>query len=207
MKKSTIKLFVLFIIGFFVIGGTLFLTKYEHVIDNTMSPNDRGGNDEVVVVTDLKDAQIDAIYSDGYKSLDDLIINSDLVVQCTIKDQQYHKSGFSIISTLNVVKIASGDVNVAKADIDVLQIKGDNELKPNKEYILFLGKQDQVSNQYYIVGYGTQGIFVIDNNQITPVDEIMISEYSNLSLTKNLSSSKSNGTVDNFINYIDSVKN
>lgn len=206
MKKNfDNRLYILLIIGLFVIVGTWYINSDDDTYKDSLSLDNKDETNEVVVVTPPENARIDVLYSDGYKSLDDLIKNSDLVIHCTIKKQREHEAGFSIISTLNTINIISGDVD--KSEIDVLQIKGDNILNEKEEYILFLGKQVDNSNEYYIVGYGTQGIFTIDDNKIKPVDEIMKSEYNNLSLESTNSQSKSSNEIDSFINYIENIYN
>lgn len=199
------KLYIFLIIGLFVIVGTLYINRDEATNKSALSLDNINETNEVVIVTPPENARIDVLYSDGYKSLDDLIKNSDLVIRCTIKDQREHEAGFSIISTLNTIDIISGDID--KSEIDVIQIKSDNPLNEKEEYILFLGKQADNSNEYYIVGYGTQGIFKIEDNKIKPVDEIMNSDYNNLSLESTNSLLKSSNEIDSFINYIENIDN
>ncbi len=75
-------------------------------------------------------------------------------------------STFTEVELSNTIKGSSNDT------IEVLQLNDDSvmEMEMDKDYILILGKQSSHENTYYVKG-GTQGIFEVDGNSLTIIDD------------------------------------
>ncbi|WP_219835123.1 hypothetical protein [Paenibacillus sp. R14(2021)] len=119
---------------------------------------------------------VDADYSDGVTTIDDLKKNADLIVYGQVTSQiQYSDS--AVQSTINVNKHRKG---IAPEVIKVFQlgvVGSDDVLSPGQSYLLFLGKQtDDQADTFFIKG-GTQGQIQIDQNKLYFKDALMKKDY------------------------------
>ncbi len=126
--------------------------------------------------------KIDALYSDGAVSINEMKKNSDLIVVGKVISKE-QVSEFSVRSTVSVEKAYKGK---STDEIYVLEMAGDSLLNVGEEFILFLGVQgDNKENKYFIKG-GIQGAFKKDsNNKLKITDNIMRADFDKLKKDKN----------------------
>ncbi len=116
--------------------------------------------------------EIEADYQDYSDSLEDMKDIAVLIVRATVTEQiQY--SDMSVQSRVEVSKTLKGDSFDQIRIYQLGTIGEDNVLSPDKEYLLFLGKQTDGEKDTFFINGGEQGIIAIDNNKIDPVDPVI----------------------------------
>lgn len=119
------------------------------------------------------DVVLSGCYMDGYGSIADLWADAHLIVKGQVMDQGEHEFGLSIISKVQAKAIYQGEVK--DESLEVLQLKDGHGLEVGKDYVLFLREQEAAGDriQYYVMGYGIQGIFQVNGKELLPKDEEM----------------------------------
>ncbi len=131
----------------------------------------------------------------GYNSLKEMKEKADLIIAGrVIKVEKV--SEFSYGSTIDIERTLKGK---KISNILIYELADNNVLEENKEYILFLGKQnDDKANTYFVLG-ATQGAFIKDkDNTIYNNDKIMTEDIKHVK--KN---SKAQNDWDMLIEYIE----
>lgn len=165
MKKRNL-IIVFSILALVMVTSTLFFDAKEEPFNQSV---------EVVNLNDIafdNIGDVEALYSDGSLSFAEMKNTSDAILFGKVLEQ-YEFSPYSIVSKVEVLRSYHGK---KLNQITIFQVKDENVLDINKEYMLFLGKQgDEKPDTFYIRG-GFQGAFLFENNNFTNKDKIMNDE-------------------------------
>ncbi|GEM_PF-4279740 len=113
-----------------------------------------------------------ADYQDYSDSLEDMKDIAVLIVRASVTGQLQY-SDMSVQSTLAVSETWKGDTFNQIRVYQFGTIGGEKVLSPDKEYILFLGKQTDGEKDTFFINGGEQGIIIIDNGIINPIDSVI----------------------------------
>lgn len=171
MKNKTMKRNILLFMSLCIIVsfGFFFNNKEDKISEVT------DGDIPSVASNIPRDAIVNASYIDSFDTINQLNYEADIVVVGKVKKQREHEYGLSIISEIDIKEIYYDDLIENK--IEVLQLKGNDVLDKSKTYVLFLKKQEDTQYQYYVLGYGKQGIFEVNGSSILPIDDVMKGDF------------------------------
>ena len=140
-----------------------------------------------------KDIDFYVSYGDGSKSLNEMQQNSDAIIIGTVISEK-EVSPLAVEATVAVSKVIKGK---QFDEIEIHQMKNEDTLQLNEEYILFLGAQgDGKENSFYIKG-GLQGAFLNENGSLSIKDSIMSQEIQKINLMK-----RSGDDFSSLLNYL-----
>ncbi|MBS3982239.1 MAG: hypothetical protein KGZ41_00405 [Dethiobacter sp.] len=132
--------------------------------------------------------EISATYTDITDTIKEMTADSELIAMVRLVSRRQY-SPIAVASTATVNKVIKG--NYTDDEIVVFQIGslgGSQEelLNVDREYLLFLGKQDdEQPNTFYIKG-GVQGMFYAEGNRIVAHDPRFADQISRATLTGGL---------------------
>lgn len=118
-------------------------------------------------------ANICVLYGDGTGTLEEMKEASDLIIKGRVTEQELYGE-LGLMSTIEVAEVYKG---TGDKIIKVLQLAKDGVLAEGVEYILFLGRQEDGSNDAFYVKGGLQGIFRIEGNNLLIYDKTMREDF------------------------------
>ncbi|MBJ6360937.1 hypothetical protein ACFOQM_06435 [Paenibacillus sp. GCM10012307] len=179
--------------GTAVLGAFLLYANGFGNNESNSNDSDLRANDLVIVKTDEKISipegaiAAEGIVSDTSQSIEEMSIKSDLIIKGRVVSQEQ----FSSIVTHSTIEIIEQWKGNSDTETVIVYQLSDETLELDKQYILFLGKQEEEKeNSYYIKG-GHQGDLLIDNGDLISHSSIISNELINLASEKSRSSRES----------------
>ncbi|TYQ14574.1 UNVERIFIED_CONTAM: hypothetical protein Cloal_0920 [Acetivibrio alkalicellulosi] len=181
-KKPTVLLSTGLVV--IVLAGVFGIQNFNKTDNGT---GENLSNDYIVEITDIdtidtinRPIAIDALYADFSDSLEEMKKSSDSII--IGKPTSHNQPKLGVVSTVSVLNTLKGKefdeiliYQFGQVNEDGTVLHGD-VLELNKEYVLFLGKQEDDKDNTFHVKAGLQGAFANENGNLINKDEIMKEE-------------------------------